>query len=82
MKKPLPAQHYLSQKAREEAALNHFGEQDSLHTVLRKLTDSYILCQDCFSENKIPESLTADDFQPQTIKHLLKPSGESEKMQD
>ena len=64
MKKPIKAEQYLSQKQKEEAAVDHFGEGESLHTVLRKLTDNYLLCQDCWKNERIPVSMSIEEFEP------------------
>jgi len=58
-------------------AIDHFGEADSLHTVLRKLTDSYLICQECYSQNNIPQAMSLEDFEAQTLSHMLKPPSDA-----
>lgn len=35
------------------------GEQDSLHQVLRALTQTYVLCGECFEEGHYPKIISA-----------------------
>ena len=48
------------------------GEGESLHHVLRKLTQTYVLCRDCFTGGHYPKSVSAFDFENQSIESLLK----------
>ena len=61
----------LTSKQRELQSLEHFGEADSLHQILKRLTDTYLMCQECFQSKNLPKSLSADDFEPHTLQHLL-----------
>lgn len=58
LKKAQSAAEYFNQKQREASALEHFGEADSLHTVLRKLTDTYLVCQDCYQAKNLPHTMS------------------------
>jgi hypothetical protein len=56
---------------REEEAMKAFGEQNSLPNVLKELTNTYIVCKECFELGNYPKVLKADDFQTQTLKSIL-----------
>jgi hypothetical protein len=47
------------------------GESDSLQHALRKLTQTYILCKECFTEGNYPKILSAFDFQKQSLETAL-----------
>lgn len=48
------------------------GEGDSLHHVLRNLTQTYVLCLDCFTNGHYPKILHAFDFEKQCLESALK----------
>jgi len=52
-------------------ALENFGEKNSLHNVLRQMTENYIICHDCYKECKIPSSMSLKDFKAMTIPNML-----------
>ena len=39
--------------------------------MLKELTSSYLICKECFDSGHYPKVLSADDFEPQTIKTIL-----------
>lgn len=61
----------IDQRQKEMNALEHFGERNSLHNVLRQLTETYIVCRDCYKDNLIPKSMSMQDFEAYTISGLL-----------
>lgn len=61
-----------SQINKEDQIMKQVGESDSLHQALRRLTQTYILCRDCFSAGNFPKILDAFDFEKQTLEGALK----------
>ncbi len=48
------------------------GENESLQQTLRKLTQTYIVCRECFTEGNYPKILSAFDFEAQSMENALK----------
>lgn len=48
---------------KEEQAVKAVGEAESLHQALRGLTQTYVLCRDCFTGGHYPKILSAFDFE-------------------
>jgi len=57
---------------KEEAILKLMGEDQSLHQTLKNLTQTYILCQECYNLGNFPKVLQAQDFEACTLESLLK----------
>ena len=54
--------------------MHQAGEGESLHHVLRKLSQTYVLCRECFTQGHYPKSVSAFDFEAQSIESILKAS--------
>ena len=70
-RKSQSASSLLARQIREKETLESFGEQSSLQNVLKELTNSYVLCKDCFDQGNYPKVFSTDDFEPQTMKSIL-----------
>lgn len=68
----------LAARQREKEINQAFGEEKSLTNVLKELTNTYLVCQDCFTLGNYPRSLSADDFEAQTIKTILSDTASSD----
>jgi len=42
-----------------------------VHQVLKKVSSSYVLCADCFTQGNFPQILSADDFEKSNLDSLL-----------
>ena len=58
------AKEILASKQRELKSIEFFGESDSLHQTLKKLTDSFLVCQECFAAKNLPKSMAQSEFEP------------------
>ena len=61
-----------SLSAKEDTSMRQAGEGDSLHHVLRKLSQTYVLCRECFTDGHYPKSVSAFDFESQSIESIIK----------
>ena len=62
---------YSEQGFKEDQSILEAGEENSLHQMLRSLTLTYVLCADCYKEEKFPKVLTKDNFEMTNLKSLL-----------
>ena len=60
---------------KEELALKNVGEGDSLHSVLKALTTTYLVCNECYNLGNYPHILKAHDFEKTSLDSTLKQGG-------
>lgn len=54
-KKVLSAQSFLNKQIREQESLKSMGEENSLHQVLKQLTNTYLICKECYDQGNYPK---------------------------
>jgi hypothetical protein len=59
---------------KEDLAMRAAGEGDSLQHILKQLTQSYIVCRECFSEGNYPTILKPHDFERSSLESILSAS--------
>ena len=61
--------------AKELAAQSIRGEEPSksltLHQALKQLTNSYLICKDCFDNGNFPKVFKPTEFKAMTLRTLL-----------
>jgi hypothetical protein len=55
----------------KKEATEAFGEEKSLSNVLKELTNSYVVCKECFDQGNYPKVFSSNDFEAQTIESIL-----------
>lgn len=67
-RKILPPQSFA---LTSEPTMSHFDESASLHSILKKLTSTYLLCKECFDLGNYPQILSPSDFERSSLMSLL-----------
>ena len=71
MRKPVSAQELAVQSIRNEEGKKSL----TLHQALKQLTNSYLICKDCFDNGNFPKVFMPDEFVPTTLRGLLNQDG-------
>lgn len=71
MRKAVSAQELAVQSIRNEEGKKSL----TLHQALKQLTNSYLICKDCFENGNFPKVFKPEEFVPTTLRGLLNQDG-------
>jgi len=66
LRRPISAKELAAQSIKDDSQ-----KALSLHQALKQLTNSYLICKDCFENRNFPKVFRPEEFAPTTLRSLL-----------